>query len=120
MHPSPNISPDADWLEVVHSVSAHALGAVNVIDGQSRLVGVVTDGDLRRAIERTSPDRFVELTASAMMTASPITTTSETLAYEALKLMEDRPSQIAVLPVVDGEGRAVGLLRLHDIVRSGL
>jgi arabinose-5-phosphate isomerase len=42
------------------------------------------------------------------------------LAYDALRLMEDRPRQIAVLPVVDEEGNCVGLLRLHDIVRSGL
>jgi arabinose-5-phosphate isomerase len=44
----------------------------------------------------------------------------ELLAHAALRLMENRPSQISVLPVVDGDGRAVGLLRLHDIVRSGL
>jgi arabinose-5-phosphate isomerase len=42
------------------------------------------------------------------------------LAYDALRLMEERPSQISVLPVVDGEGVCVGLIRLHDIVRSGL
>ena len=55
-----------------------------------------------------------------MMTASPITTLPEALAYDALRLMEERPSQIAVLPVVDGDQKAVGLLRIHDIVRSGL
>ena len=42
------------------------------------------------------------------------------LAYDALRLMEDRPSQISVLPVVDAEGKCVGLLHLHDIVKSGL
>jgi len=42
------------------------------------------------------------------------------LAFDALRLMEDRPSQINVLPVVDGDGLCVGLVRLHDIVRSGL
>jgi arabinose-5-phosphate isomerase len=120
MHPSPNISPDAGWLDVVHAISKHALGAVNVVDADSRLVGIVTDGDLRRTIERTSPNQLGSLTASAMMTASPVTTYSDTLAFEALRVMEDRPSQIAVLPVVDGEEKAVGLLRLHDIVRAGL
>ena len=55
-----------------------------------------------------------------MMTASPLTVGPATMAYDALRLMEDRPSQIAVLPVVDDNGRAVGLLRVHDIVRSGL
>ena len=55
-----------------------------------------------------------------MMTAGPVTTNPEMLAYDALRLMEDRPSQIAVLPVVNEDGVCVGLLRLHDIVRSGL
>jgi arabinose-5-phosphate isomerase len=120
MHPSPNIAPEAGWLEVVHAISKYALGAVNVVDQDSRLVGIVTDGDLRRTIERTSPDALGSLTATAMMTGSPITTTAATLAFEALRVMEDRPSQIAVLPVVDPDQKAVGLLRLHDIVRSGL
>jgi len=55
-----------------------------------------------------------------MMTCGPITVRPDTLAYEALQIMENRPSQIAVLPVIDEDGKAVGLLRLHDIVRSGL
>jgi arabinose-5-phosphate isomerase len=55
-----------------------------------------------------------------MMTKNPIVATPEMLAFDALRLMEDRPRQIAVLPVVDEQGICVGLLRLHDIVRSGL
>jgi arabinose-5-phosphate isomerase len=55
-----------------------------------------------------------------MMTANPITASVEMLAYDALQLMENRPSQISVLPVVDADGSCVGLLRLHDVVRSGL
>jgi arabinose-5-phosphate isomerase len=54
------------------------------------------------------------------MTRNPIVATPELLAYNALQLMEDRPSQISVLPVVDGDQVCVGLIRLHDIVRSGL
>jgi arabinose-5-phosphate isomerase len=120
MHSSPNISPDAGWLDVVHAISKHALGAVNVVDSNSQLLGIVTDGDLRRMIERTPPGELATLAAEAMMTALPVTGSPEMLAYDALRLMEDRPSQIAVLPIVDDSGKSVGLLRLHDIVRSGL
>ncbi|MEQ1922992.1 MAG: KpsF/GutQ family sugar-phosphate isomerase [Pyrinomonadaceae bacterium] len=120
MHESPNISPAATWLEVVKAISKNALGAVNVVDGDAKLIGIVTDGDLRRTIEKTDPSGLSSLTASDMMTAGPITASPDMLAFDALKLMEDRPSQISVLPVVNGSGECVGLLRLHDIVKSGL
>lgn len=120
MHESPNVSPDAGWLAVVKAISKHSLGAVNVVDNERKLIGIVTDGDLRRTIEKTEPSAFSELSASTMMTCDPITASPEMLAFDALQLMENRPSQISVLPVVDGNGTCVGLLRLHDIVRSGL
>lgn len=120
MHESPNISADSGWLDVVKAISRHTLGAVNIVDASGKLLGIVTDGDLRRTIERTSTDALSHLTAKEMMTSDPITTTSETLAYEALRKMEDRPSQISVLPVVNENGTAIGLLRIHDVVRSGL
>ncbi|HEY2866237.1 MAG TPA: KpsF/GutQ family sugar-phosphate isomerase [Pyrinomonadaceae bacterium] len=116
---SPNVAPTATWLDVVHALSRYALGAVNVVNAE-RLAGIITDGDLRRTIEKTKPNALASLTAADMMTASPITISRETLAYDALRVMEDRPSQIDVLPVVDAEGVVVGLLRLHDVVRSGL
>lgn len=120
MHASPNISPTVGWLEVVKAISSHALGAVNVVDNGSVLLGIITDGDLRRTIERTPADSLGSLTAADMMTRSPISASPEMLAYDALRLMEDRPSQISVLPVKDDVGISVGLLRLHDVVRSGL
>lgn len=120
MHASPNVTAAASWLDVVRAISKHSLGAVNVVDENSKLIGIVTDGDLRRTIERTPAERLASLTAENMMTVSPVTTTPETLAFDALKLMEERTSQISVLPVVDDQEHCVGLLRLHDIVRSGL
>ncbi|HQU84193.1 MAG TPA: KpsF/GutQ family sugar-phosphate isomerase [Pyrinomonadaceae bacterium] len=119
MHESPNVSPEANWLEVVKNISKFALGAVNVVDENAKLIGIVTDGDLRRTIEKTAPEEFANLNAEAMMTRDPITATPEMLAFDALQLMENRPSQISVLPVVENE-KCVGLLRLHDIVRIGL
>jgi len=120
MHKSPNVTPNVDWLSVVKELSKHALGALNVVDDNGVLLGIITEGDLRRAIEKTDPVKFSFLSASDMMTCGPITVRPDTLAYEALQIMENRPSQIAVLPVIDEDGKAVGLLRLHDIVRSGL
>jgi arabinose-5-phosphate isomerase len=120
MHESPNVSPDSGWIEVVRAISGVALGAVNVVAADGKLEGIVTDGDLRRTIEQVSTDRLGDLRAREMMTASPVTASPGMLAYDALRLMEDRPSQISVLPVVDGEGRCVGLVRLHDLVKSGL
>jgi arabinose-5-phosphate isomerase len=119
-HPSPNVGADAGWLEVVRAISNSALGAVNVIDESQLLLGIITDGDLRRTIERTGPADLTSLTAEVMMTRSPVTASPEMLAFDALRLMEERPSQISVLPVVDDSAKCVGLLRLHDIVRSGL
>ncbi len=120
MHSSPNVMSDAGWLEVVKAISKHALGAVNVVDGQGFLVGVVTDGDLRRTIERTTGEGLAGLLASEMMTADPVSATPKMLAFDALELMENRPSQISVLPVVDSENKCLGMIRLHDIVKSGL
>ncbi len=120
MHDSPNISENAGWLDVVKAISKFALGAVNVVDQNEKLVGIVTDGDLRRTIEKTETENLGNLTAIEMMTENPITAKPEMLAFAALKLMEDRPRQISVLPVVDAENRCVGLLRLHDVVSSGL
>jgi len=120
MNESPEITPDADWVTVVSAISNYALGAVNVVDGEGRLIGIITDGDLRRALGRTEIEKMTALKASDMMTNQPITVTAEVLAFQALGVMEDRTSQISVLPVVDESGKAIGLLRLHDIVRSGI
>lgn len=120
MHPSPNVAPENGWLEVVKAISKYALGAVNVIGEDGCLIGIVTDGDLRRSIERNGASDLNSFTAEQMMTKKPVTARPEMLAYDALQLMENRESQIAVLPVVDEKGRCLGLLRLHDVVRSGL
>ena len=115
----PAVGPDASWLEVVAAISDGGLGAVAVIDSGDRLLGIVTDGDLRRALQHTEPAELAAMTATSIMTASPVTVGPQVLAYDALQRMEDRPSQISVLPVVD-DGRCVGLVRVHDIVRAGV
>lgn len=120
MHESPNVDPDTPWLQVVKAISQHALGAVNVVDAEGSLVGIITDGDLRRTIERLGENGLQGLTAAQMMTREPIAASPDDLAYDSLRVMEERPSQISVLPVVVADGKCIGLVRLHDIVKSGL
>lgn len=117
---NPTVAREAPLLEVVRAISRGGLGAACVLEDEGRLAGIVTDGDLRRALERVRLADLETLTAAAVMTPRPVVTTPDALAHAALQLMENRPSQISVLPVVDTDGRVVGLLRLHDIIRSGL
>ncbi|HKQ53367.1 MAG TPA: KpsF/GutQ family sugar-phosphate isomerase [Pyrinomonadaceae bacterium] len=117
---NPTIGERAPWLEVVAAITRGGLGAVNVVDRAGRLLGIITDGDLRRALQKIKPAELESLQSGAIMTTDPVIARPEMLAYDALRLMEDRPSQISVLPVVDVERACVGLIRLHDIVRSGL
>lgn len=117
---NPTVSPAASWLEVVTAISRGGLGGVNVLDGEGLLAGIITDGDLRRAIQKTAPTDLENLKAGIFMTRDPVTVTPEELAYAALQLMENRSSQISLLPVIDNARRSVGLVRLHHVVRSGL
>jgi arabinose-5-phosphate isomerase len=117
---NPTISPEAFWIEVVSAISKGGLGAANVVDSSSYLMGIITDGDLRRSLQKVKPIDLETIKAEAIMTPNPTVVSPDLLAYSALQLMENRPSQISVLPVVDQEQRCVGLIRLHDVVRSGL
>lgn len=117
---NPTIEADSSWIEVVRAISGGGLGAVCVVDKAGGLVGIITDGDLRRAIENTSHADLATLKCEDFMTTRPTVVSPEMLAVEALRLMEDRPRQISVLPVVSADALCVGLIRVHDIVRSGL
>jgi arabinose-5-phosphate isomerase len=101
-----------------------SLGAswVHHSDDPQQLAGLITDGDLRRTLQRHGTTDWERVTAGEMATTDPITVTPEELAAVALELMERNPRQaISVLPVVhpDRPGRLEGLLRLHDLVQAG-
>ena len=119
---NPTIAMDSSWMDIISAITQYGLGAVNVVDNEGRLAGIITDGDLRRSLQRFSHAdlAFANLKCDDLMTRNPTVTNPEMLAFDALRLMEDRPSQINVLPVVDRDRQCVGLIRLHDIVRSGL
>jgi arabinose-5-phosphate isomerase len=103
--------------DVVILMSAHPLGAACVIAEDGTLAGIITDGDLRRALQ--SHDDIRPLRAGDIMTRNPVSIGPDALLRDALRAMEHRPSQISVLPVVGNEGRCLGLIRLHDIYRAG-
>jgi arabinose-5-phosphate isomerase len=117
---NPTLPLQASWLEIVSAITRGGAGAVNIVDDQGRLLGLITDGDLRRWVQKTSSADLDALRASQIMTADPVAVTPDVLAYEALQMMENRTSQISVLPVVDQQRVCLGLLRLHDVLRSGL
>jgi len=111
------VKPGDSLKHVVIEMSERPLGGACVVSGDQRLLGLVTDGDVRRALK--THDDIRPLRATDVMTASPITIAPDALLHEALGLMENRPSQIYVLPVVDARtGVCLGLLRLHDIYRG--
>ncbi len=116
MHPRNRIAavaPDESMHAVVIAMTHVPLGAACVLGPGDQLEGIITDGDLRRALQRFEDLRG--LRARDVMTAKPTTIGPGALLQEAALLMENRPSQISVLPVLDGDGRCVGLLRLHDL-----
>jgi len=111
------VSPGALLKEVIIAMTQRPLGGACVVNEDGRLAGFITDGDLRRAL--TTHDDIRRLSAADVMTANPVTIGPKATLGSALELMERRASQISVLPVVDEAGRALGIIRLHDIYLAG-
>ncbi|MBI4458438.1 MAG: KpsF/GutQ family sugar-phosphate isomerase [Acidobacteria bacterium] len=107
----PVVHPETPMATVVEEISRKGFGMAVVVSDGFHLAGVITDGDLRRWLQRGSD--FMQLTAAQCMTASAATISRRELATFALHLMESR--KITSLPVVDAEGRLEGLLHLHDL-----
>jgi arabinose-5-phosphate isomerase len=112
----PRVRQDVPMKEAVAEMSSKRLGMTCVVDERERLVGVLTDGDLRRRlIDAADP---LDGTASDGMTGSPATIAAGALATEALRLMEER--KITSLPVVDEEHKLLGVIQIHDLWRTEL
>jgi len=110
------VKPEDSLKHVVIAMSQRPLGAACVVSPAGLLTGLITDGDVRRALQ--DHDDIRTLRATDVMTPRPSTLSPDTLLHEALAFMEDRPSQISVVPVVDETGMCMGLLRLHDIYQG--
>ena len=109
--------------DVIAHLTADGVGACWVArqNQPTCIHGLITDGDLRRALQSHGAADWSTLTAADLMTEDPITVFTNTLAIDAIERMErNRRKAIGVLPVVDQEQRMCGLLRLHDLVQAGL
>jgi arabinose-5-phosphate isomerase len=107
----PRVTPQTKMPDVIYEMSRKKLGVTAVVEGE-RLVGIVSDGDLRRLLEKRGKD-VMDLTAAEAMTKDPKTITAGEFAATALALMEEK--KITSLMVVDGSGKLKGIVHLHDL-----
>lgn len=113
-NPAPAVSPDEDLAGVIMEISSRRLGSTAVIDHGS-LIGIITDGDLRRMMQKGNDIQKVK--ARDIMTPSPKTIPPDMMAVDALKVMKD--NNITQLVVADGE-QYLGMVHLHDLLKEGI
>jgi arabinose-5-phosphate isomerase len=114
-HQLPSVYPDASLKEIILEISSKRLGCTAVIDGNKILLGIITDGDLRRMLEKTMDLNGVR--ASEIMTKNPKSIQKDEFAVTALQIMQQR--SITQLVVMDGE-KAAGFIHLHDLLKEGI
>jgi arabinose-5-phosphate isomerase len=112
---APRVRPDAPMREVLFEMTKKRLGMTTVVDAAGRLVGMISDGDLRRHMERDG-DALLDQTAALCMTSGPLTVRRRDLATSALAVMEER--RITSLPVVDDHDVVEGVVHLHDLWKT--
>jgi arabinose-5-phosphate isomerase len=115
----PLVSPDTRMREVLLTMTSGGFGVAGVVDVKGALIGIITDGDLRRHME----PRLLDQPAKDVMTNEPKTAPPTMLAAEALALMNDAPPRVTCLFVIDPTAqvrRPVGILHVHDCLRAGL
>ena len=114
----PIVSPDDDLSEVMTEITSKRLGSTAVVkDG--KLVGIVTDGDLRRYFQAQEQVNIRAVKAQDIMIPNPRTTSPDVLAIEALRSMENDTPKVMQLVVLEGK-RLVGMIHLHDLVKAGI
>ena len=105
--------------EALFVITAKGLGATSVITEQGKLLGLITDGDIRRGFEKGN--EFLDQKVEDFMTRDPRTIMPEELAAKALHIMEShRPRPVTVLPVVDTDQHSIGMLHITDLLRRGM
>ncbi|MGB9702355.1 MAG: KpsF/GutQ family sugar-phosphate isomerase [Candidatus Kapaibacteriota bacterium] len=114
----PVLFESSTFKDAIIKISEKGLGCVVIINEEYELKGLITDGDVRRALQKYN--EINNLTTHDIMTKNPISINENEYLDVALALMESRESQISLLVVVDESNKVVGVIRLHDIIRSGL
>jgi arabinose-5-phosphate isomerase len=115
---NPTVRLGASATELLSTITRLQAGAASIVDGNGRFLGLVTDYDIRRALEAGGD--FRRRKVADIMNAGPTTILPDALAAEAVEVMEDRRTPFNVLPVVDGRGRSVGMIQIHDLRARGL
>jgi arabinose-5-phosphate isomerase len=111
----PTVSAGASMKEAITSIDQGGLGATLVLDTQHKLLGIITDGDVRRAV--AGPPSIFDLSIDSIMTKNPKRMEPDDPTYDALNMMEQY--QITVLPITDSDLKVMGILHLHDILGKG-
>ncbi len=109
--------PDTVMLDAILEISSKRLGVVVIVDKNKKILGIITDGDVRRGVQKWGKDLF-ELKASQIMTPNPKTINEEELAAVALSMM--RKYSITSLIVPDAEFKLKGIIHIHDILKKGI
>lgn len=110
----PQVGPDCSLKEVIVEMTAKRLGVTAVVDSENELLGIITDGDLRRMLERNGLDKIM---AKDIMTKNPLTIAPTEMAVNALDIM--RKKEITQLAVTENK-KYLGIIHLHDLVKEGL
>ena len=117
MQPRPDVAvlgERASLDEIVTALTRFPLGLVCVLDAEDRILGVITDGDVRRAVM----EKRYEGRADAMMTTAPVTIRADERLSRVLDVMENPQRKVYAVPVTDEEGRLQGVVRMHDVLGS--
>ncbi|MCK5139466.1 MAG: KpsF/GutQ family sugar-phosphate isomerase [Thermodesulfovibrionia bacterium] len=113
----PSVKEEITMKDAIMEISSKRLGITTVINESSQLLGIITDGDLRRGLEKWD-EKFFSLKARDVMTHNPRTIARDTLAVKALSIMETY--SITSLVIIDLHDRVEGIVHLHDILKSGI
>ena len=116
---NPVIGIDASAREALFKMTDKGLGATSVVNADGKFIGLLTDGDIRRCLAKST--ELLDEPVENIMTRNPVTITSDKLAAAALSIMEKhKPRPITVLPVIDADGRPCGIVHLTDLLRAGV